>query len=56
MYYERVEIQDNYSEFPNRSIRGSNMSESVEKKLFAVYLGGRADGCNIEMHDIVFFP
>lgn len=24
------------------------------KKLFAVYLGGRADGCNIELHDVVF--
>lgn len=23
-------------------------------KLFAVVLGGRADGCNIELHDIVF--
>ncbi|MBI2809472.1 MAG: DUF1543 domain-containing protein [Candidatus Melainabacteria bacterium] len=25
-----------------------------EPKLFAVYLGGRADGCNIELHDVVF--
>lgn len=25
-----------------------------EKKLFAVYLGGKADGCNIELHDVVF--
>lgn len=25
-----------------------------EKKLFAVYLGGRADRCNIELHDVVF--
>ncbi len=24
------------------------------KKLFAVYLGGRADRCNIELHDVVF--
>ncbi|HEV8051511.1 MAG TPA: DUF1543 domain-containing protein [Parachlamydiaceae bacterium] len=24
------------------------------KKLFAVYLGGRADKCNIELHDVVF--
>lgn len=24
------------------------------KKLFAVFLGGRADGCNIELHDVVF--
>jgi len=24
------------------------------EKLFAVYLGGRADGCNIELHDVVF--
>ena len=26
----------------------------MSKKLFAVYLGGRADRCNIELHDIVF--
>lgn len=26
----------------------------IEPKLFAVYLGGRADGCNIELHDVVF--
>jgi hypothetical protein len=25
-----------------------------ELKLFAVYLGGRADRCNIELHDVVF--
>lgn len=25
-----------------------------EPKLFAVYLGGRADRCNIELHDVVF--
>lgn len=30
------------------------MSESNTKKLFAVYLGGRADRCNIELHDVVF--
>lgn len=30
------------------------MTESNEKKLFAVYLGGRADRCNIELHDVVF--
>ncbi len=30
------------------------MSELNEKKLFAVYLGGRADRCNIELHDVVF--
>lgn len=30
------------------------MSETAEKKLFAVYLGGRADRCNIELHDVVF--
>ena len=23
-------------------------------KLFAVFLGGRADKCNIELHDVVF--
>lgn len=23
-------------------------------KLFSVYLGGRAEGCNIELHDVVF--
>lgn len=26
----------------------------MPKKLFAVYLGGRADRCNIELHDVVF--
>jgi Domain of Unknown Function (DUF1543) len=26
----------------------------MEKKLFAIYLGGRADRCNIELHDVVF--
>ncbi|SRR5581483_762195 len=26
----------------------------MDKKLFAVYLGGKADGCNIELHDVVF--
>lgn len=26
----------------------------MNKKLFAVYLGGRADRCNIELHDVVF--
>jgi len=26
----------------------------MKNKLFAVYLGGRADGCNIELHDVVF--
>jgi hypothetical protein len=25
-----------------------------ELKLFAFYLGGKVDGCNIEMHDVVF--
>lgn len=30
------------------------MGESNAKKLFAVYLGGRADRCNIELHDVVF--
>ncbi|MFZ0566144.1 MAG: DUF1543 domain-containing protein [Chlamydiales bacterium] len=30
------------------------MSEPKKKKLFAVYLGGRADRCNIELHDVVF--
>lgn len=30
------------------------MSEMERKKLFAVYLGGRADRCNIELHDVVF--
>jgi len=30
------------------------MSESRDKKLFAVYLGVRADRCNIELHDVVF--
>lgn len=26
----------------------------MEPRLFAVYLGGKADGCNIELHDVVF--
>lgn len=26
----------------------------MNKKLFAVYLGGKADRCNIELHDVVF--
>lgn len=26
----------------------------IEKKLLAVYLGGRADRCNTELHDVVF--
>jgi hypothetical protein len=26
----------------------------IEKKLFAVYLGGRAPRCNTELHDVVF--
>lgn len=30
------------------------MNEEKRKKLFAVYLGGKADGCNIELHDVVF--
>ena len=30
------------------------MCESNQKKLFAVYLGGKADRCNIELHDVVF--
>ena len=30
------------------------MNALNEKKLFAVYLGGRADRCNIELHDVVF--
>lgn len=25
-----------------------------KQKLFAIYLGGRADRCNIELHDVVF--
>lgn len=28
--------------------------EMDKPKLFAVYLGGRADRCNIELHDVVF--
>lgn len=28
--------------------------ESNPAKLFAVCLGGRADGCNVELHDVVF--
>lgn len=27
---------------------------TMTKKLFAVYLGGKADRCNIELHDVVF--
>ncbi len=29
-----------------------NMKKNI--KLFAVYLGGRAEGCNTELHDVVF--
>ncbi|HMB37438.1 MAG TPA: DUF1543 domain-containing protein [Wenzhouxiangellaceae bacterium] len=29
-------------------------AESNEPRLFAVCLGGRADGCNVELHDVVF--
>lgn len=35
----------------NSIIFGENMSQL---KLFSVYLGGRAKGCNIELHDVVF--
>lgn len=28
--------------------------DPTNKKLFAVYLGGRAERCNIELHDVVF--
>lgn len=30
------------------------MADQTEKKLFAVYLGGRAPRCNTELHDVVF--
>lgn len=30
------------------------MEDATGKKLFAVYLGGSAEGCNIEVHDVVF--
>jgi len=32
------------------------MTDTVHtpKKLFAVYLGGRAPRCNTELHDVVF--
>ena len=39
--------------YSSRTI-GVLMLEQSEKKLFAVYLGGRADRCNIELHDVVF--
>lgn len=29
-------------------------AESNKPRLFAVCLGGRADGCNVELHDVVF--
>jgi hypothetical protein len=29
-------------------------TDSSQKKLFAVYLGGRAPRCNTELHDVVF--
>lgn len=35
-------------------IQEANMRTQMDKKLFAVYLGGKADGCNIELHDVVF--
>jgi Domain of Unknown Function (DUF1543) len=31
-----------------------NRGRPVNKKLFAVYLGGRAPKCNTELHDVVF--
>ncbi len=30
------------------------LAEHTHKKLFAVYLGGRAPRCNTELHDVVF--
>ena len=33
---------------------GENNVAPAEKKLFAVYLGGRAPRCNTELHDVVF--
>ncbi|HTV41315.1 MAG TPA: DUF1543 domain-containing protein [Candidatus Sulfotelmatobacter sp.] len=30
------------------------MPGQIQKKLFAVYLGGRAPRCNTELHDVVF--
>ncbi|HUD48037.1 MAG TPA: DUF1543 domain-containing protein [Candidatus Baltobacteraceae bacterium] len=30
------------------------LADQTEKKLFAVYLGGRAPRCNTELHDVVF--
>ncbi|HEY1789926.1 MAG TPA: DUF1543 domain-containing protein [Verrucomicrobiae bacterium] len=30
------------------------MADQIGKKLFAVYLGGRAFRCNTELHDVVF--
>jgi hypothetical protein len=30
------------------------LANQIEKKLFAVYLGGRAPRCNTELHDVVF--
>ena len=30
------------------------MADTTGKKLFAVYLGGRAPRCNTELHDVVF--
>jgi len=30
------------------------MTGQTDKKLFAVYLGGRASRCNTELHDVVF--
>jgi hypothetical protein len=30
------------------------MANHTEKKLLAVYLGGRAFRCNTELHDVVF--
>ena len=30
------------------------MTSQTEKKLYAVLLGGRAPGCHIEVHDVVF--
>ena len=33
---------------------GNNVMNETDLKLYGVCLGGRAEGCNIELHDVVF--
>lgn len=49
--------RDKYLELLNQYVDGLsqlNVEDSREKKLFAIYLGGRIKGCTTEIHDIAF--